>query len=129
MYEDPTQPLRTESLELPSDVTLEGCAAARPAPHSRERPPTPGADFDAHYDKALSLLESSGRAGRFGSPMKPPAVRDPLRPDALRAVVPARPPVIEATPLRAGPTGRAGSDTSRPPGPDGSWDTHATTSR
>jgi hypothetical protein len=125
MYEDPTQPLRTESLELPSDVTLgrlRGRLDLRRALPGG--PTTPGADFDAHYDKALSLLESSRTRRAFRLADEPPAVRDRygLTRFGQSCLLARR--LIEADARFVQVNWPAGSDTEPAPGPDGSWDTH-----
>jgi uncharacterized protein (DUF1501 family) len=125
MYNDATQPLQVNALKLPPDMTLgrmqsrfdlRAALAARPA--------TKRSDFDAHFQKAFSLVTSSNVVRAFRLEQEPPALRDSYGMTRFgQACLLAR-RLVEAGTRFVQVNWPAGSDTEPAPGPDGSWDTH-----
>ena len=125
MYDDPTQPLRLESLSLPSDVTL-GRLQGRIDLRSRLAVGTsPGsADFDGYYQQAYSLIESARAARAFRLDHETATVRESygLTKFGQSCLLARR--LIERGSRFVQVNWPAGSDTEPVAGPDGSWDTH-----
>jgi hypothetical protein len=117
MYDDPTQPLKLDVFTLPGEVTLERLKArtdlrriietrlGADAPSLGQR--TTGIPIDAFYEKALTLIQSSGAIRAFQLEQENAALRTRYGMTRFGQVNwPAR------------------SDDEPVPGPDGSWDTH-----
>jgi hypothetical protein len=125
MYEDPTGPLRVESFSLPADMTLgrlRGRIDLRGALAGRNR--IGPADFDAYYQQAFSLIEST-RAGRaFRIDREPARLRERYGFTKFGQSCLLARRLIEAGSRFVQVNWPAGSDTEPAPGPDGSWDTH-----
>jgi hypothetical protein len=125
MYEDPTQPLRSEAFQLPADTTL-GRLQARIDLRSAlaSKPGLGPRDFDGYYGKALSLLESSRANKAFRLDDEETRLRDRYgRTRFGQSCLLAR-RLIEAGTRFVQVNWPAGSDTEPAAGPDGSWDTH-----
>lgn len=125
MYDDPLQPMHVESFALPTDMTLgrlRGRIDLRSALVERRR--LGGADFDTHYGKAFSLIESSRAVRAFRLDSEPPATRDRYGQTRFGQSCLLARRLIEAGTRFVQVNWPAGSDTEPAPGPDGSWDTH-----
>jgi hypothetical protein len=125
MYEDPTQPLRLESLALPPDVTLGRLQVrmdlrAAAAAHRRLGPK----DFDNYYGQALALLGSAQTRRAFHLEEEPPRLRDHYGPTRFGQSCLLGRRLVEAGTRFVQVNWPAGSDTEPAPGADGSWDTH-----
>jgi hypothetical protein len=125
MYDDPTKPLRTETFSLPADVTL-GRLRARVDLRSTmaARQSIGPADFDHHYGKALSLLESARVHRAFRLDQEPATARERYGHTKFGQSCLLARRLIEAGTRFVQVTWPAGSDTEPEEGPDGSWDTH-----
>ena len=126
MYDDPTQPLRLESLSLPADITL-GRLQGRIDLRSQlvVGAASPGsADFDGYYQQAFSLIESARAARAFRLDQETRNVRESygLTKFGQSCLLARR--LIERGSRFVQVSWPAGSDTEPAPGPDGSWDTH-----
>ncbi len=125
MYDDPTRPLRADSFSLPADVTL-GRLRARldlRAAVAARRALGP-ADFDRHYGKALSLLESARAHRAFRLDQEPEPARERYGHTKFGQSCLLARRLIEAGTRFVQVTWPAGSDAEPAEGPDGSWDTH-----
>lgn len=133
MYDDPTQPIRIDGLELPEQVTaarLQSRADLRTSVEAELRgrfQPTPGAAptaFDANFEKALSLIQSNGAVRAFRLEDESDSVRDRYgRTRFGQSCLLAR-RLVEAGTRFVQVTWPARSDDEPMAGPDGSWDTH-----
>ncbi len=125
MYDDPTQPLRLESLTLPSDVTL-GRLQARIDLRTQLSRGTSNntTDFDGYYQQAFSLIESARAARAFRLDGETPHLRESygLTKFGQSCLLARR--LIERGSRFVQVNWPAGSDTEPVAGPDGSWDTH-----
>jgi hypothetical protein len=125
MYDDPTLPLHLDGFALPPDVTLgrmKGRLDLRGvvAPSGRLGP----REFDGHYGKALSLLESARAERAFRLDQEPPTIRDRYGPSRFGQCCLLARRLIEAGTRFVQVNWPAGSDTEPMDGLDGSWDTH-----
>jgi hypothetical protein len=125
MYDDPTRPLRLDSLALPPDVTL-GRLQGRIELRSRMagQGNLGPADFDGYYQQAFSLLESARAARAFRLELEVPPVRERYGPTKFGQSCLLARRLIERGSRFVQVNWPAGSDTEPVPGPDGSWDTH-----
>jgi hypothetical protein len=125
MYQDLTRSLSASTFTLPPDVTLGRMRARidlRTAVAGRRR--LGAADFDRHYARVLSLIETAraGRAFRLDGEPAPLRERYGMTRFGQSCLLARR--LIEAGTRFVQVTWPAGSDTEPAPGPDGSWDTH-----
>lgn len=125
IYEDPTEPLRTEAFALPSDTTLGRLRGRLDLRSTLASTKSPGSrDFDGYYGQALSLLESSRAGKAFKLDEEDPKRRDRYgRTRFGQSCLLAR-RLVEAGTRFIQVNWPAGSDTEPMDGPDGSWDTH-----
>jgi hypothetical protein len=123
MYDDPTQPLRVESFTLPADMTL-GRLQARIDLRDAATNRGLGNEFDAYFDKAVSLIQSNEAVGAFRLEEESPALRERygLTRYGQSCLLARR--LVEAGTRFVQVNWPSGSDTEPAPGPDGSWDTH-----
>lgn len=133
MYDDPTQPIKIDGLDLPEQITiarLQGRTDLKTQVEAALRgklqatPGAPTAAFDAYYDTALSLIQSDGAVRAFRLEDESPAVRDRYgRHRFGQSCLLAR-RLVEAGTRFVQVTWPARSDDEPMEGPDGSWDTH-----
>jgi hypothetical protein len=123
MYDDPTQPLRVESFTLPADMTL-GRLQSRLDLRGLTAAGGAGGEFDAYFDKAVSLIQSNEAVGAFRLDEESAAVRERygLTRYGQSCLLARR--LVEAGTRFVQVNWPSGSDTEPTPGPDGSWDTH-----
>ncbi len=127
LYDDPTQPLRTDTFSLPADVTLgrlRGRLDLRGTVADPAQARLGHRDFDQHYGKALSLLESDQVQRAFRLDQEAAAIRERYGPSKFGQSCLLARRLIEAGTRFVQVTWPAGSDTEPVEGPDGSWDTH-----
>lgn len=126
MYDDPTQPLRLDSLTLPPDVTL-GRLQARIELRGRlngHGSSLAGDDFDGYYHQAFSLLESARAARAFQLDLETAPARERYGATKFGQSCLLARRLIERGSRFVQVNWPAGSDTEPAAGPDGSWDTH-----
>lgn len=143
MYDDPTQPLRLDAFTLPEGVSTgrlqarmdlraamlsnrgAGAAPAGPALAAVTRPDVSrGTAFDAYYERALALIQSSRTVGAFRLDEEPATVRTRYGMTRFGQSCLLARRLIEAGTRFVQVTWPARSDDEPVPGPDGSWDTH-----
>jgi hypothetical protein len=133
MYDDPTLPLRLDSLTLPSDVTLGRLQAridlrARLGQGNTLAASDSGAgaadDFDGYYHQAFSLLESARAARAFQLDVEPAPLRERYGATKFGQSCLLARRLIERGSRFVQVNWPSGSDTEPVAGPDGSWDTH-----
>jgi len=147
MYDDPTQPLRLETFSLPGDITLDRLHSrvdlrstvnahfgheplSRPSNRTAAlpgaRPPKAEAisAFDAHYHKAISLVQSNSavQGFRLSEEMQSTRERYGMTRFGQSCLLARR--LIEAGTRFVQVNWPARSDDEPAAGPDGSWDTH-----
>jgi len=125
MYDDATRPLRLESYSPPPDVALGRLRGridlrAALAPRKNLGP----REFDGHYGKALSLIESERALRAFRLDEEPSRLRERygLTKFGQGCLLARR--LVEAGTRFVQVSWPAASDEEPTPGPDGSWDTH-----
>jgi len=130
MYDDATKPLRLDGFALSDDITLDRLARRvdlKTLIESQAGAFSEAADartFDAHYQTALSLLQSqrATRAFRLGD--ETPSLRERYGMTKFGQSCLLARRLIEADTRFVQVTWPARSDDEPMPGPDGSWDTH-----
>jgi len=125
MYDDPTQPLRLESLALPPDVTL-GRLQARIDLRSRLSVLTGSGqgDMESYYRQAFHLLESARAARAFQLDHEALLTRERYGATKFGQSCLLARRLIERGSRFVQVNWPSGSDTEPVIGPDGSWDTH-----
>jgi hypothetical protein len=123
-YEDPTQPLRLESLTLPSDVTLGRLQARIDLRGNLSANNRKSSSLDAFYGKAFSLIESPRAVGAFQLDRESLRLRDRYGNTRFGQSCLLSRRLIESGTRFVQVNWPSGSDTEPEPGPDGSWDTH-----
>ena len=142
MYDDPTQPMRLEAFTLPEGVSagrlqarmdlraamlqeLQAPSASPLASLAGARPEVSRSTaFDAYYERALALLQSSRTIGAFRLGDEPDAVRQRYGMTRFGQSCLLARRLVEAGTRFVQVTWPARSDDEPVPGPDGSWDTH-----
>jgi uncharacterized protein (DUF1501 family) len=125
MYDDPTRPLRLDTLQLPADTTLgrlRGRIDLRGSLGGAAK--SKRTDLDGYYGQAFSLLSTPRTLRAFRMDDEAPVTRDRYgRTRFGQSCLLAR-RLIEAGSRFVQVNWPAGSDTEPAAGPDGSWDTH-----
>lgn len=127
-YDDPTKPIRLNGFVLPADVTLDRLSSRlnlrrvldEHAAELGQRQST----FDAHYDTALSLLQSPSASAAFRLEAEGASVRERYGMTKFGQSLLLARRLIEAGTRFVQVTWPARSDDEPMAGPDGSWDTH-----
>jgi uncharacterized protein (DUF1501 family) len=139
MYDDATKPINLDVFSLPDDVTLdrlkdrvdlrrafEAELANRSHPSSTAEPRKAShtTAFDAYFDRALSLVQSSAAVRAFRLDQEPAPVRERYGMTRFGQSCLLARRLIEAGTRFVQVTWPARSDDEPMAGPDGSWDTH-----
>ena len=134
MYDDPTQPLKLDVFTLPGDVTLDRLKARTDLRHIIETrliadspslsQRSTGNPIDAFYEKALTLIQSSGAVRAFELEAESAALRARYGMTRFGQSCLLARRLIEAGTRFVQVNWPARSDDEPMPGPDGSWDTH-----
>jgi hypothetical protein len=139
MYDDPTRPINLDVFSLSGDVTfdrlkdrvdLRRAFEAQIATRTQQvakadsRKITRTESFDAYFDKALSLVQSSAAVRAFRLDEEPSAVRERFGMTRFGQSCLLARRLIEAGTRFVQVTWPARSDDEPVAGPDGSWDTH-----
>jgi uncharacterized protein (DUF1501 family) len=139
MYDDATKPINLDVFSLPGDITLDRlkervdlrqafdirhAARAERGTIAEPRKATRTESFDAYFDKALSLVQSSAAVRAFRLEEEPAAVRERYGMTRFGQSCLLARRLIEAGTRFVQVTWPARSDDEPAAGPDGSWDTH-----
>ncbi len=139
MYDDATKPINLDVFSLPGDVTLDRlkdrvdlrrafdaqlAAARSDGTASDGRKLSRTMSFDAYFDKALSLIQSSAAVRAFRLEEETAAVRERYGMTRFGQSCLLARRLIEAGTRFVQVTWPARSDDEPAAGPDGSWDTH-----
>lgn len=143
MYDDPTQPLKLDVFTLPGDLTqnrLQRRVDLRRLIDQRLTNPSTASGggiggmnmsgsagltaFDAHFEKALALVQSNAAIAAFQIDQEPVAVRQRYGMTRFGQSCLLARRLVEAHTRFVQVTWPARSDDEPTAGPDGSWDTH-----
>jgi hypothetical protein len=128
VYDDPTRPIQLTGFSLPADMPLDRLASRvdlrRRLDESFAELRQRHTSFDAHYDRALALVQSSRAIDAFRLEAEEPVLRERYGMTKFGQSLLLARRLIEAGTRFVQVTWPARSDDEPVPGPDGSWDTH-----